>query len=130
VNSDSSWDTPRATNNEVASGTETLKGNDRFPVTPPTLRNRRIFSSPRTLIEGLQLCGSGLCVGRSVDRSELPGNELAFLPGRKLHRVADQMHDASLHDVIRKNRGYGFWEAFQAVDYGDEDVLGAPAADR
>src|SRR3974390_1869308 len=98
---------------------------DRFPVASPALRDCRIFAAPGTLIKSLEVRGGGLGIGRSVDRSKLAGDLLTFLPRGKLHRIADQMHDAGLHDGVRENRGNRLWEALQTIDDGDQDILGA-----
>ena len=39
--------------------------------------------------------------------------------------MTDEMDDASLNDGLRKNRIDGFRKALQAIDHGDENILGA-----
>ena len=50
---------------------------------------------------------------------------LAILPGGKIHGMADQVNDAGLNDRLRENRIDGFRKALQAIDDGDQNVLGA-----
>ena len=39
--------------------------------------------------------------------------------------MADQVNDAGLNDRLRENRIDGFKKALQAIDDGDQNVLGA-----
>ena len=39
------------------------------------------------------------------------------------------MHDAGLNHGIREHSGNGIWEALEAIDDGDQDVVGSPALD-
>ena len=39
--------------------------------------------------------------------------------------MADQVNDAGLNDRLRENRIDGFRKALQAIDDGDQNVLGA-----
>jgi hypothetical protein len=42
--------------------------------------------------------------------------------------MAQQMNNACLDLCLGKGRLDGLWEALEAVNYGDEDVLNAPVA--
>ena len=79
------------------SGAKAKKGNDLFPVAPPRLRDGRVFAPPGALVELLQALQGELGTIGLVDGLEHGGSGLALLPRGELHRVADQMHDASLH---------------------------------
>ena len=89
----------------------------------PTLRDRRILCAPRTLREGVEGSLAGGGIGRAIDRAQRLRDALAILPGGKIHRMADQVDDASLNDGLRENGINGLRKALQAVDDGDENVL-------
>ena len=96
-----------------------------LPVAAPALRDCRILCAPRTLRKGVEggLASSG--IGRAIDRPQRLRQALAILPGGKIHRMADQMDDAGLNDGLWENGINSLGKALQAVDHGDEDVLGA-----
>lgn len=73
--------------------------------------------------------GSGDRDHTAGNRFERRGDGLAFLPRGELHRVADQMHDAGLDQRLGKHRADRLREALQAVDHGNQDVVGAPVLD-
>src|SRR5690606_30993127 len=99
----------------------------RLPVASPACRDGRVLAAPDPFIERLQLPFGRLGIIGAVDWLQSRGDDLALLPGGKLHRVADQVHDAGLNHGVREDGCNGFWEALQTIDDGDQDVVGATA---
>lgn len=60
-----------------------------------------------------------------IDWLERCADRLAFLSRGKLHRITDQVHDAGLRHCFREHGGDGFGKPLQAVDHGDQDLVGA-----
>src|SRR6056297_1912467 len=61
-------------------------------------------------------------------RAQSSGYGLAVLVAGEAHGMAQQMDNACLDLCLGKGRLDGLWEALEAVNYGDEDVLNAPVA--
>ena len=77
------------------------------------------------MCEGVKggLAGGRIC--GAIDRAQGLRDALAILPGSKIHRMADEVDDAGLHDSLRKNGVNGLWKTLQAIHDGDQNVLGA-----
>ncbi len=88
-----------------------------------------IFHAPDAAFEGAPRVLGGLRIPGLVDALEGGDDGLAILPGHEIQAIAQQMDDAGLHLGLRKHRIDGLWKAFEAIDDGDEDVLGPAPAD-
>ena len=110
-------------------GREREEGDDLLPLAPPAGDDGRVLLAPGAFFEHVQGCRSGLGTGCGVDRLQVLGDRLALLPGCELHRVADQVDDASLDDGIREHGRDRLREALEAIDDGDQHVRRAAAAD-
>ena len=95
-----------------------------LPIAAPALRDCRILCAPRTLREGVEGGLASSSIGRAIDSPQRLHQALAILPGGKIHGMADQMNDAGLNDCLRENGINGLGKTLQAVDHGDENVLG------
>ena len=83
------------------------------------------FLAPFGGIELLEPLRGLLGIVGLIDRLQRAGDVLALLPGGKCHRVADQVHDTGLDLGCRIDALDRLRKALQAVDHGDQDVLGA-----
>src|SRR5665213_1466434 len=119
------FDGVRGVDNPADAFREREERNDQVPVAAPALRDRRILLAPRTLCEGVERGLAGLGISRAIDGPQRLRHALAILPGDKVHGMADQVDDARLDDRLRENGVDGFGEALQAIDDGNENVLGA-----
>src|ERR1700733_10824009 len=97
-----------------------------LPVAAPALRDRWILYAPRSLCEGIEGGLAGGCIGGAIDRAQCLRHALAILPGGKIHGMADQVDDASLHDGLRKNGVDGLRKTLQAIEDGAQKVLCSP----
>src|SRR5271169_1232627 len=97
------------------------EGNHELPVATPALRNGRIFCAPRALREGVESGLASCSIGRAVDGPQRLRQALAILPGGKIHRVADEVDNASLNDGLWENGINGLGKALQAIDDRDEN---------
>ena len=107
----------------------TLSGNAKNGMTRSQLRRQLCaiagyFSPHGALCESVERGLAGFGVDRAIDRTKRLRHASAILPGGKVHGMADQVNDAGLNDRLRENRIDGFGEALQAIDDGDENVLG------
>src|ERR671913_1247751 len=98
--------------------------NHEVPIAAPTLGDSGILAAPWTLCEGVERGLACFGISRAIDGPQCLRHTLAILPGGKIHGMADQVNDAGLNDCLRKNRIDSFWKALQAIDNGDENVLG------
>ena len=92
---------------------------------PPDLADRRVFAAPCPFLEGLQGLAAGVGVSGAIDFAEFGDDGFAVLPGHEIQRIADEMDDAGLNRDLRKDRLDRLREALQAIDDGDQDILGA-----
>lgn len=60
---------------------------------------------------------------RLADRAERRAAQLAFLPRRKPHRVANQMHDAGLDHGLGQPRAERLGTALEPVDHRGPELL-------
>ena len=70
-------------------------------------------------------CWAASASSGGVDRFEVAGDLLALAPRDVFEAVADQVHDARLHDGLGEDRLDRLREALQAVDAADQDVCDA-----
>ena len=103
--------------------------NHLLPLAAPAGDDRWVLLAPGAFLEHAKGGRGGLGAGRRVDRLQILRDCFALLPGRELHRVADQVDDAGLDDGIRKHGRDRLRKALEAIDNGDQDVRRAAAAD-
>src|SRR5580704_5431617 len=87
-----------------------------------SLADRRVALAPFGL-ELLEPDHRHLGVLGAVDRLDGGQDRLAVLPRHKRQAVADQVHDAGLHDRLRINRGDRLGKALESIHHGDQDVV-------
>jgi hypothetical protein len=104
---------------------ESIERDDFRSGATPTLRDGGIFLAPRPCLECIQGRSGGEIVLRPVDVLQRRGDGFAIFEGRKIQRIPQQIDDARLHRCLRKDGPNGFWKAFQAIDHGEQNVLGA-----
>jgi hypothetical protein len=61
-------------------------------------------------------------VNRGVDRAQVLGDLVVLAAGDVFEAVADEVHDAGLHQRLREHRLDGLGEPFEAVHAADQDV--------
>src|SRR6516164_5548792 len=101
------------------------EGDHELPVSAPALSDCWIFDAPGALRKSLEGGLAGSRIGRAIDGPQCLRDVLAILPGGKIHRMTDEMDDASLNNRLRKNRIDGLRKALQAIDDRDQNILGA-----
>ena len=102
---------------------------DLLPISSPRLTDGRQPVAPFSL-EFIEPQHRRIGAFGPVDRFEVSGYGLAFLPTHITQAVADHMHDTGLHEGLREHRVDGLGKALQAVNHGDEDIVDAPVLDR
>src|SRR6266516_149415 len=105
-------------------GGEREERHDMVPGSSPRLGDRRIALAPFGL-ELLEPNQRHIGVLGPVNRLDGGQDRLAVLPGHERQAVPDQVHDAGLHDALRKHRRDRLGKAFEPVDDRDEDVVDA-----
>jgi len=80
------------------------------------------------MFECLQRLQSGHGVTGPIDGLERLGDVFTIPAGCEVHGMADQMDDAGLDDRLGNDGVDRLGKAFQAIDDGNEDVLGAEDA--
>ena len=93
-----------------------------LPVPAPALGDCRIALAPGSGIEVIEGLQAGRGVPGFVNGFEGGHGGLPVLSGHKVEGMTDQVHDAGLHDGLRKDGGDGLGKALQAVDNRDQDV--------
>ncbi len=95
------------------------------PGPSPALADGGIAGAPGTGLEDRQCLLGRLGAGRAVDFLQRRRQTLAVLPRDEVHRVSQQVDDARLDDRVGKHRGDRLGKTLQAVDDGEQDILGA-----